>query len=1100
MDGDVHMIRHADNINVAVEDLVRPILAGEHCLVVTGYQDFLTALALVLEYRPGITEDPVGAIRILFGTNTATTDTFPAGRSLSEAAKRHWLGRRGLSLHNQGELRAVLARDAVESGTLDLRVFDAEHACKETGTKPAGMLHAKMFAGPKAIVAGSANFSLGGLRRNVEYCDVFEVGTEAYWIRSSAAEKFWRCGVPWKEEALEILDRLLRFVTPQEATCRALFQMSGFRPWRVENNTDTNGRPPLPFQAELVYEAAMTVYEHGFAFIEAPAGAGKTDIGRHLAAILHRMHRNVVFEGNNPEETARQGTFAIVPTAVHENWGGKDISNFQLVKISTFSQNREAMVNQAKRLFRNSTAAIVDECHRMNSRWSNPSRRSRTFDESPAVWSACLSATLLGNQGVDSLVAFHENRASLYMSDEFAKSMSATFHEELLSGGHGYHKDLFGNIRPFQNAKADRGRQLSAKAKDKLSSALAPFVCRRTRHCIGESADRARNTRYPLSESPEVIDNGNQHGRHRIIKRIADLADGIAGRGTIVREELTRVGPDGLRVQDATRLTVRNFLNLLRSSIEFARWEWMEGDPGKKLREMESGVFGTASSPAVQGGLFDLAALPPPRTPICDEIERLLRDPALDAIDDERTDHMKRIVREHGQAVFLTERIPVLRMYAERLQRMLGTEGEVFTTSGSDRSAIPTGFLMQVFGDGNYEFSHRHFPDTAEAQQYMSRDGSKVRPGSYRAIFMTYQRAEAINLQQASAVGLIGVTSDLKCLIQGMGRIDRIDSPHRKVFYYTFDLAGLNLPSDRKAASRMDNTQALLGGVDRDVPVVPPGELPEAVYRLVRAPRVLRPENFHDTLALLRNELTDEVYKRVQGSRPLGTWGAELCFLSGRNPFTLFVLNGRSGDLGDHAFAPPRLIAVDDDGRVIRNQAKCANLLFDAYKKTKDSGRHDMPTTATKQDRVIDDIAARLDSLRHWDIRPERTVALLSTLADFLYGEADGQAKKMFGNFDLRSLEYLADRWATELDPHWVELKKELRAKMKGKGSPPDYLGVQDAMARLRTHDANRTDRVRRRMTTAVATACAASEDKSLHLMDRVCVVFHCFFPGAPKE
>ena len=377
--------------------------------------------------------------------------------------------------------------------------------------------------------------------------------------------------------------------------------MSGFRPWRVEDNTDTNGRPPLPFQAELVYEAAMTVYEHGFAFIEAPAGAGKTDIGRHLATILDRMHRNVVFEGNSPEERARQGAFAIVPTAVHENWGGKDISNFQLVKLSTFSQNREATVNQATRLFSNSTAAIVDECHRMNSRWSNPSIRSRTFDESPAVWSACLSATLLGNQGVDSLVAFHENRASLYMSDEFSKRMSATFREELVSGGHGYHEDLFGDITPVQKARADRGRQLSAEAKDKLSSALAPFVCRRTRNCIGESADRTGNARYPRSVSPEVFDNGGERGRYRIIKRIADLADGIAGRGTIVREELTRVGPDGFRVQDATRLTVRNFLNLLRSSIEFARWEWMEGGPGRKLREMESGVSGTASGPGGPG-------------------------------------------------------------------------------------------------------------------------------------------------------------------------------------------------------------------------------------------------------------------------------------------------------------------------------------------------------------------------------------------------------------------------------------------------------------------------------------------------------------------
>ena len=153
-------------------------------------------------------------------------------------------------------------------------------------------------------------------------------------------------------------------------------------------------------------------------------------------------------------------------------------------------------------------------------------------------------------------------------------------------------------------------------------------------------------------------------------------------------------------------------------------------------------------------------------------MERLLHDPALDGVDAERADRMERIVRDHRQAVFLTERIPVLRMYAERLQRILGPEGEVFATSAPAEGAVPTGFLMQVFGDGNYKFSHRHFPDAAEAQKYMGGGGSKVRPGACRAIFMTYQRAEGVNLQQASAVGLVGVTSDLKCLIQGMGRIE----------------------------------------------------------------------------------------------------------------------------------------------------------------------------------------------------------------------------------------------------------------------------------------------------------------------------------------
>ncbi|TDA70132.1 hypothetical protein, partial [Halomonas marinisediminis] len=43
------------------------------------------------------------------------------------------------------------------------------------------------------------------------------------------------------------------------------------------------------------------------------------------------------------------------------------------------------------------------------------SARSLVFERSPAIWTACWSATLMGNQGLDGLLAFHEKRASIYV-------------------------------------------------------------------------------------------------------------------------------------------------------------------------------------------------------------------------------------------------------------------------------------------------------------------------------------------------------------------------------------------------------------------------------------------------------------------------------------------------------------------------------------------------------------------------------------------------------------------------------------------------------------------------------------------------------------
>ena len=150
--------RHAENLHTRVENLVRPIIAGSRCLIVTGYQEFLTAMTLILENRPDVADAPSGTVRIVFGENVNTATAFRPGWRLSEAARRHWFGSRGLSLEHAGDLKAVLALEVVKSRDIDLRIFDAETAQTEAGRSQSARLHAKMVVGPEAAAAGSANF------------------------------------------------------------------------------------------------------------------------------------------------------------------------------------------------------------------------------------------------------------------------------------------------------------------------------------------------------------------------------------------------------------------------------------------------------------------------------------------------------------------------------------------------------------------------------------------------------------------------------------------------------------------------------------------------------------------------------------------------------------------------------------------------------------------------------------------------------------------------------------------------------------------------------------------------------------------------------
>ena len=1091
--------RHADNIGARVEELVRPIVAGADCLIVTGYQDFLTAMALILEYRPDIKDAPAGTVRILFGENTGRATTIRRKGSLSEMARRHWLGSRGLSLQDTGDLRAVLALEAVKSGAIDLRIYDAETAAAEMGRPAPARLHAKIIAGAEGAAAGSANFSRAGLRHNIEYMDFQRPGQPEYEDRCQKAEQFWRYGASWKKEAIEILSQLLRFVTPQEAACRSHLEMLGFRPWMVGGKRIA-GRDPLQYQVELVYEAAATVYEHGIAFIEAPAGAGKTDIGLHLARVLETMMLKTLFVTTNPEALSRKGVFAIAPPAVTENWGGKDMSGLKIVPLSKFSETHTETIREAHRLFRESAIAIVDECHRLYSRWTEPSRRSRIFDESPAVWSTFLSATLLGNHGVDSLVAFHEARASIYMPDEFARGMSRIFQDEFVESEA---FDFFGEMSlEIRGGKRPQGRSLTAAGRQKLVKGLGPFICRRTRNCVGESRKRG-SFQYPPAMPPERIDFAGTQERKQQIREIARAAEAITGSGVVVTEEVTRVGSATSRAQDQVSLTTRNFLNLLRSSVEFARWDWSHGLTGEKLRKEEEKKLPGADE--INPDAEPLFEMDTPRTQNCDEISEMINDQVLGHIDAERVDKMCQIIIKHGQVVFLAERIPVLLAYAELVQQRLGKTGDVFTTVTQNNKKKKENeeegtedFLWKVLGRSKGKdklFNHTRYNDTAKAQKCMSLNAPGPEAGRVRAMFMTYQRAEGINLQQASAVVMVGVISDIKSLVQGMGRIDRIDSLHEQIHYYTFDLSGLTFTSDRIALERLGNARALLGSPDPGPADIPAGDLPGEVFKFIREKRVPRREHFHDTMSLLRAELPELAYERVRQSKPSGVWGADLCLVTGKTPHTLFVLKGRD-ERDERSYWPPRLIAVDQEGRTIRSQVKCANLLLDAYQSTVQAGLHETAPTGEAYHRTVKSVEDRLSGLTHWDIRPERTVALLATLAEFLGDGAGDDGRTLFVGFDLPWLEYLADLWARELDETWINLKSGLREKVQREGVLPDYLSVRNVLQKyLADLDSSEADRKRAWLQQEVDEAADKCDGVNVAIMDRVSIVFHCEAP-----
>ena len=123
---------------------------------------------------------------------------------------------------------------------------------------------------------------------------------------------------------------------------------------------------------------------------------------------------------------------------------------------------------------------------------------------------------------------------------------------------------------------------------------------------------------------------------------------------------------------------------------------------------------------------------------------------------------------------------------------------------------------------------------------------------------------------------LLGLTSNLKELIQGLGRIDRIDSQFDEVNYHLVDAPVGRFASDEKIAQRITNYRALSGEELTEV-IIDKLEtedteaILESVISYLRAPRVLRANNFHDLLSRLSKGITPARLADVSKSKVQGT-------------------------------------------------------------------------------------------------------------------------------------------------------------------------------------------------------------------------------------
>ncbi|WP_246413791.1 hypothetical protein [Rubricella aquisinus] len=272
------------------------------------------------------------------------------------------------------------------------------------------------------------------------------------------------------------------------------------------------------------------------------------------------------------------------------------------------------------------------------------------------------------------------------------------------------------------------------------------------------------------------------------------------------------------------------------------------------------------------------------------------------------------------------------------------------------------------------------------------------------------------------------------------------------------------------------------------------GDLTDLILEQHKKPRPLRRNNLYDLVEDMRRKLPEARLRSIERIKPVSLWGADLCLLAGRSPMTIIALGGRSPSLVEASYLPPRLLAVRETGdrqEIIRDQPEVTRLLREAYGETAKAGKHQKRLTEAELSSAIEGLQPTLEGLAHWDIRPERIVSLLESLDRFLEsGPSKNQGYNRFGHLTLPSLEKLAEAWAQELDPFWIEAKKDVSQRSEKERDIPDYLGINSIYGFFEQQRPKMLTKVRSRMEHLLAAAEKASQNANTQILDRIAVVF----------
>jgi len=816
--------KHSTVGSIIIDDLK----SSSHPLIVTGY----ASLEKIIDFCSDINNEHA-SIRLLLGSepyDTQRKEFQIESASFPDEVREYWL-EQSISIHLSAQL--ILMIEKLKSRKIVARYIDA----------PRNRLHAKMYVGDEAITIGSSNFSANGLHNQLEANVRFTSKEKRRYASAvSLANIYWDKGTDYNDQLIALLEQLLRVVSWQEALARACAEVleGDWAKKYLEIQMMPGDIALWPSQKQGIAQALWLLETVGSVLVADATGAGKTRMGAHLLrAVVDRIWSTGRVRKGRP--------FLLCPPSVIDVWDRESRSCQLPLDVASqggLSRSQSEKGESLADSLRRAQILAVDEAHNFH----NPkSQRTQLLLGNIADHVILFTATPINKGPVDLL-----RLADMLGADNLDDETIEMF-EKLL------------------RMKSLHNQGLTDLELKQLRQQIQKFTVRRTKAMLNELVDREPQDyrsksgelcRYPEHKSHTYSLKESDADRD-IAEEIAELADSLTGV-TYLKKKIEI--PLALRIEDwdekrfldsrllsVKRLARYVVMSCLRSS-RAALIEHIEGtESAKHFEELGEGTKKNVTGNQLEK-LEQLKGQPPGHNlgisvpewfedpekhrEVCEEEARKyekianLAKKMTNGREVSKCQHLAKIATRHKLSIAFDSK-PISLAVAKKYLTDLAPGMEIVIATGENQKERKK--IQKLFDHGS--------------------DASGI------VALCSDSMSEGVNLQQASVVTHLDMPSVVRIAEQRVGRVDRMDSPHKRIHaWWPDDAKEFSLSTDDRLVERLETVDMLIGS---NMP------LPEPI-RSGKAKRMTAKEAIKEQESLEKaNNTWDDLHDALQPVREL---------------------------------------------------------------------------------------------------------------------------------------------------------------------------------------------------------------------------------------